>query len=300
MSAQSLKHVEMGSEIPHTIHVTFASKPLPEALAQNVQSMQELNPDRVVRVYDNEDIEKYISGNFDPGILDTYLKIDPSYGPARADLFRYLLIYNEGGCYLDIKSAMSRSLSSVLRPEDRFLLSQWRNGPGEKSDSFGIWEDLAGIPGGEYQQWHIVSVRGHPFLRAVLLRVLDNIASYRPESVGVGKYGVLRTTGPIAYTLAIDAIRARHQHRFVCAEEDLGLLYSICADRGRDSEHARFFPIHYSQLAHPVVTLKLRRRIAWKMYLLSRWAFRHLKSAMGEQRVRSVRLLVRKIFGLSA
>jgi mannosyltransferase OCH1-like enzyme len=299
LSVQLLKQVEQGNEIPRVIHVTFGSKQLPDALMRNVQSMRELNPDWVVRVYDDEDIENYIAANFGPNVLKTYLKIDAAYGPARADLFRYLLIYNEGGCYLDVKSGMSRPMDAVLRRGDRFLLSQWRNGPGEKNESFGLWEDLAGVPGGEYQQWHVISVRGHPFLRAVLLRVLGNIALYRPERVGTGKLGVLRTTGPIAYTLAIDAIRERHVYRYVCAEQDLGLHYSICADHGNGTEHARFFTVHYSQLTHPVIALTPGKRLTWRLYLLMRGCYHRLQIALGEQGLRPVKLLIRKAFGLS-
>ena len=35
-------------------------------------------------------------------MLNIYNSIDESYGPCRADLFRYLILYDKGGIYLDI------------------------------------------------------------------------------------------------------------------------------------------------------------------------------------------------------
>nr|VFK60710.1 MAG: hypothetical protein BECKTUN1418D_GA0071000_11331 [Candidatus Kentron sp. TUN] len=49
----------------------------------------------------------------------------------------------------------------------------------------------------------IVSVQGHPFLRAVILRVLENIETYDPYRQEAGRWGGILLTGPAAYTLSI-------------------------------------------------------------------------------------------------
>ena len=97
---------------------------------------------------------------------------------AKADLFRYLLIYAAGGVYLDLKSSIRDSLTRTLQPSDRYLLSHWRNRSGEEFEGWGLWDELRDFENGEFQQWHIVAVRGHPFLRAVLEKVLSNLALY--------------------------------------------------------------------------------------------------------------------------
>ncbi len=38
----------------------------------------------------------------------------PRYGVVLADIFRYLVIYNEGGVYLDIKSTVNRPLDEII------------------------------------------------------------------------------------------------------------------------------------------------------------------------------------------
>ncbi len=300
MDEGSLKQVAMGAAIPRVIHLTNSRRELPEALARNVQNMQAMNPGWTVRLYDDPDRQAYIRDHFGPAFLDAYRRIEGGYGPARADLFRYLALYNEGGCYIDIKSAMTRPLDSVLRAEDRYLLGQWDNGPGGRNPTAGLWPAVAHIPGGEYQQWHIVSVAGHPFLRAVILQVLNNITTYRPEVTGVGKMGVLHLTGPIPYSLAIEPIRTTYPHRLVDAEHDLGFLYSICSDRGNSNEHAKFFKVHYSSLTYPIVRGSLRRRCMWTVYRLGGRFSLWLQRLFGEQRVRALATRVKEVLHLRA
>jgi hypothetical protein len=185
---------------------------------------------------------------------DTYLKIDPAYYAARADLLRYLICYAEGGVYLDIKSTALRPLDEVIHPDDVFLLSQWRElrdlAPGEHS-KYPMHPELAHVSGSEYVQWFLVCAAGHPFLRAVIEEVLARIDSYSVFMQGVGRMGVLRLTGPIAYTLAIHGIRDRVPHRYVDFEDDLSFVFSVWGDH--KSHRKELGTTHYSQLALPIV-----------------------------------------------
>jgi hypothetical protein len=91
----------------------------------------------------------------------------------------------------------------------------------------------------------------HPFLRAVIARVLATIETYRPWRQGVGRNGVFRVTGPIAYTRAILLIRDQHSHTFYADSGDIGLRYSI----GDGYKHMAAFPKHYSLHTEPVVQI---------------------------------------------
>ena len=118
---------------------------------------------------------------------------------ANADLFRYLLIYATGGVNFDLKTSIRDSLTRTLQPSDRYLLSHRRNWSGQEFERCGLWDELCDFENGEFQQWHIVAVRGHPFLRAILEKLLSNLALYSPILHGTARRGVLRTTGPFAY-----------------------------------------------------------------------------------------------------
>lgn len=244
----------MGESIPRIIHQTFYERTLPPELQRNVDRLRALNPGWEYRFYDDADIAAFIGEHYGAGMLRYFERIGPQYGAARADLFRYLLMYRVGGVYLDIKSAATRPLDEVLRPDDRYLLSSWGADSG-----WGHHYELRNLAHGEFQQWYIACAPGHPFLREVIGTVLGNIDRYDPHLHRVGKNGVLRVTGPIPYTLAIHRIIGQHPHRLADSRRDLGLEYNVY----RNQSHETAFRSHYSTQTAPVVRLgPLKRRLS--------------------------------------
>jgi inositol phosphorylceramide mannosyltransferase catalytic subunit len=273
-----IPHITPGERIPRLIHqIWFTSPPAapPPQIRSSIAATRGMNPEYLYRLYDQPAIETFIARHYGQPILQLYRRIDPLYGAARADLFRYLLLYRLGGVYLDVKSSLQRPLREVLRPDDRYLLSHWRNGAGEEFAGWGLSPELAVSPRGEFQQWHIVAAPGHPFLRAVIGRVLTNILCYNPALDGTGWAGVLRTTGPTAYTLAILPHLPRHQHRIVDSLQELGFQYSIYAS---SRAHQRLFSSHYAERSEPIVRPRAGDRLLTSLLLAARSGRRRLRS----------------------
>jgi mannosyltransferase OCH1-like enzyme len=242
--------------LPKIIHQTYPDRQLPSCYKQNIFRIKQLNPGWDYRFYDDEDIKDYIARNF-PEVLDYYHRIDKRYGVAKADLFRYLLIYNEGGIYLDIKSTVTRPLDEVVPSKNSYLLSHWKNGPDDRYAGYGLLaceQDRGGNwpERGEYQQWFIVAPPGHPFLRKTIDKVCENIDRYCPLTGEVGRVGVLKLTGPIAYTQAILSLKDMHPHSIIDSEDDLGLCYSFLPAPG--SHEKSFRGKHYSRQKRSIIT----------------------------------------------
>ena len=248
MGAPALVDVAMGDAIPRILWQTCPKSILSGPLRGNIDELGARNPDWDHRLYDDDAIETFIERDYGRAMLRHYRRINPEYGAARADFFRYLALYRWGGVYLDVKSRFTRPIDEVIRPDDRFLLSQWQNGPGEPHEGWGLHDELADVPGGEFQQWHIVAAPGHPFLRAVLERVIAGISTYSIRHTGVGWSGVLRLTGPIAYTRAIVPLLDRYPCRRVADERALSLEYSVL----ERSKHQGLFARHYVGNTSPV------------------------------------------------
>jgi hypothetical protein len=237
--------------IPKILHQTTKNKnKVPEIYQRNIEIMRARNPDWDYRLYDDADIEAFIAAEA-PEALASFRAINSLYGAARADFFRYLVMFKKGGLYLDIKSFAEKPLNKVLREDDSYILSHWTNGPGEVFEDFGICPDTP--PPGEYQQWHIAAVPGHPFLREVIAEVTRNIATYDRDRDDVGQIGVMRVTGPIAYTRAISRVLSSAPYR-MASNEDMGFKFSTVATLADPKAHEQVpDQLHYKWIKSPVV-----------------------------------------------
>lgn len=191
-------------------------------------------------MYRDDDVQDYIREFYGPAMLKIYLSINRADGAARADLFRYLLIYREGGVYLDIKSFTPTPLARIIRADDEYLLRHWKTANYSRALRNAY---------GEFQQWFIIARPRHAFLKAVIERVARKIQRYKAHPGNVGKLGVLRTTGSIAYSEAILPILAKHKHRLLRSGKDEELSY---VNSNIFGDHRQLFTRHYPLLTGPI------------------------------------------------
>jgi hypothetical protein len=228
--------------IPKHIYQLIADKNnVHPSFQKNIEYIKDLNPDWTHHLLDDNDIIQYLEKNYPPYILDLYNHINPKYGAARADFFRYLLMYKEGGAYFDIKSAMKYPLNQLIKYDDEYILTHWHC----ECQSTIIENQY-----GEFQQWHIICRPGHPYLKRVIENVIKNIVNYNVNIDGAGKQGVLKVTGPIAYTKSILPIFLDYKHTFYDTNELIGLIYSNINNR---THSTLFSKKHYSKITEPII-----------------------------------------------
>lgn len=211
------------SDIPLEIHQTYYKHELPKVLVEHVEALKALNPECTYTLWNDAELERFIVENYGEKLFQEYYKrIGDDYGAAKADLFRYLLIYKCGGLYLDIKSSLSIPLKDLVSTGYTAYLAHWDNQPGGIHEGTGLGHSVLNhIPGGEYVQWFLCFSPGHPLLRRVIIEILKSIDRYNIYVQGVGQMGVLYTTGPIPYSLAI--------HKGLQADRDIAIR---CLDAG--------------------------------------------------------------------
>ncbi len=255
--------------IPKTIHqILLDKRHIAPCIVDNIARLQAMNPGWRHVLHDDTSIQQFIGTHYGESVLATYNSINPLYGAARADVFRYLLMLQEGGVYLDVKSGCSQPMDSFIRPDDELLLARWNNQPGECFDGWGMHID-EGVPS-ELQSWHIVCRPGHPLLKAAVDAVLHNLRTYTMRAKGVGKFGVLRTTGPLAYTKAIEPLLGEHAHRFIDSHA-AGLVYAALVLPPGQSSHMGLFKQHYTRVKMPLVSSGPQRPWHYARYKAMRW-----------------------------
>lgn len=240
--------------IPRNLFHVFVGGEMPAPLRANVDRMVAANPSWVHSLVTDATAERFIRGHYGDEVLRRYQRIDPSYAPARADLLRYLLVYAHGGVYMDVKAHTHRPLHEAIRGDDECLLAYW---PDHTPDTWKMHDELRPLgPRGELQMWFLAATAGHPYLRQVIGHVLANVDRYSPALHATGKKGVVRVTGPIAYTLAIAPLLEQERHRLVDTDA-LGWHPSFLASK---TAHESIGRAHYSTLTAPVVRTGALRR----------------------------------------
>jgi len=89
------------SVIPLHIYQTWETSDLPEKMRECVDQLKEKNPDFEHHLFNNDERRAFIQQHFESDVVDAYDKLIP--GAYRADLWRYCVLYINGGIYLDIK-----------------------------------------------------------------------------------------------------------------------------------------------------------------------------------------------------
>jgi hypothetical protein len=87
--------------IPLNVYLTWHTKKLPPKMQENFDNLKQTNPEFTFNLFDDEDCENFIFEHFDIDVLNAFKKLIP--GAYKADLWRYCVLYINGGIYLDIK-----------------------------------------------------------------------------------------------------------------------------------------------------------------------------------------------------
>lgn len=238
---ESLKIPEIKKEnhIPKVIYRT-CNKDYLSKFQQSIQQTQQVMKDYKQIVYFDQDIVDFIKENYPEDVLYLYNKINPRYFPAKADLFRYLLIYKLGGIYLDAKSVILKNIDHLVQKHgDKLFVikGKWYKNYLNLIDNFYIknllnynqnWSHFSGTPYGEYNNWVIISPAGNPLLKKVILQTLSNIKYGIANNNYIhGEISVLAMTGPLMYTRVITEHKDKKDYKLFNWRLDNNIKYSI-------------------------------------------------------------------------
>ena len=87
--------------IPQNIYQTWHSKQIPPLMFNAVSKIKKNNPNFNYFLFDDNDCREFIKKHFKPDVLEAYDSLMP--GAYKADLWRYCILFINGGIYLDIK-----------------------------------------------------------------------------------------------------------------------------------------------------------------------------------------------------
>ena len=145
-------------EIPFIIHQTYYTKQLDSDIYQTCLTIKNMNSEYDYKFYDDNDCRKYISQHYPPEYLKAYDMVIP--GAYKADVFRYLVLYREGGIYMDCKS-------TTMVPLRDFI---------PRNATFAVFRDR---PTAALLNSFMACTPNHPIVKLVIDMTIDNILKKR-------------------------------------------------------------------------------------------------------------------------
>jgi len=163
--------------IPKIIYQTFKSNELSAHMFNNARSFIDLNPEYRYEYYDDNRMIDYVN-NYDCGdfgftnsdLRKAFNSIAVAAG--KADLWRYLILYETGGVYADIDAECIKPLMSIINPKDDIVtcLSGWSH---NFDNSKIIWRHL-------FPQWVLIHTRKSLILKRMIETCVNAINTRTP------------------------------------------------------------------------------------------------------------------------
>jgi mannosyltransferase OCH1-like enzyme len=162
--------------IPKIIYQTWFTKDLPISVSKIIDNMMYINPEYKHILFDDSDMDTYISSNFGGKIYEAYRML--RIGAAKADLWRYLILYKDGGIYLDIDSTINGDLNNLISENNKCVITR-ENNPNK------------------FVQWCLMFESKSDILKICIDKCVDNIINKKQNDI-------LKLTGPDVFS---DSIR---------------------------------------------------------------------------------------------
>jgi mannosyltransferase OCH1-like enzyme len=112
--------------IPLDIYQVWHDKTnLPKSVKESINKLKEQNPEFTHHLYDENDCRKFIEKHFSKKILNAYDSVVPH--AIKADLWRYCVMYKNGGIYLDSKYYCINGFKLILLTDKEYFCKDIEN-----------------------------------------------------------------------------------------------------------------------------------------------------------------------------
>jgi mannosyltransferase OCH1-like enzyme len=148
------------SKIPLNLYQTWKTKKLSAEFQAIADTWKIHNPEYTYQLFDDTDAGEFIKDNFDDDVYDAFSKL--KIGAFKADLFRYCVLYINGGVYADIDTICMNNLGSFLNNNIEFATPIDFN----TNPSWGTYNLFNAF---------IASIPRHPILLDCINRVVYNV-----------------------------------------------------------------------------------------------------------------------------
>lgn len=231
----------LNCRIPSVLYQTWETNEIGKTHFQALEAFRHRNPELNFVFFNGQQMDAYMADVYgDHPIYQIYKR--GKFGPLRTDIWRYCILLERGGFYMDINKELMRPISSFMCPETQAFFAY------ESTLSLMVAPtaiaDRLVEPHQLVVNWGFGFAKGHPILQ----KTIDNICEYYPQFAGrvfeQPKHAIIKLTGPAMLTQSLyDAMLQNPEPDF-----DAGLVQAgIDFDRSGNSNMARSW-VRYAQI----------------------------------------------------
>lgn len=194
-------YIDYFSNIPRIIHQTYSSYDnIPDCVKKVMKENEKNNPQYTFKFYDDDAIVEYIKYNTSQQTYEAFSKLNPKCGACKADFFRYIILYKEGGVYADIKTKFKVNLDDWIHKNTKLKLTLWPWLTHSHLDKYYHKDSKPKSNNREINQAVLIFPPKHPLMKEVIDKMILNIEE---QHVTQERKSVLETTGPHLFTSVI-------------------------------------------------------------------------------------------------
>jgi hypothetical protein len=183
--------------IPNVVYQTWEDHRFGKTHTKGILKFRALNPDMQFHLYDRKDRDKYMANSYGTHSIYQIYK-NTKFGPMKADIFRYCILFEKGGYYFDIKSAANQKISRLC-PEDADGFISYENCDCALPPN----EDCIGrvlFPTKYVAQWGMGFAKNHIILSRMIDSICSNYLFYKGKVFADPKLAIMSYTGPGKFT----------------------------------------------------------------------------------------------------
>jgi mannosyltransferase OCH1-like enzyme len=199
-------------KIQNNVFRTFKSNIVDKNTYDRFALLQKNNPEFNFYFFDDRDMDAYMAVNWSGReIFNVYSNLN--FGAARADIWRYCILYDRGGIYLDFDSNLNFRLDDIPVDADEIiafesnLLNTIVSPRYTPASDFFRNADLVArrldYPQNVALQWLLVTRKGHPILERTISNIENSANFFRGRRVMSVRRAVCNFTGPVAFTRSV-------------------------------------------------------------------------------------------------
>lgn len=229
------------SGIPAVLYQTWETDRIGKTHHRLLEEFRDRNPDIGFEFMDGPGIDAYMQRVYGHHpIYEIYKK--GKFGPLKTDIWRYCILLERGGYYMDINKELVRPLRDFILPDTQAFFAY------ESTLSLmvapnGIAHRLVN-PHNLVVNWGFGFAKGHPILQ----KTIDNICNYYPQFAGrvfeQPKHAIIKLTGPAMLTQSLyDTLRENPTPEF-----DAGLVQAGIDFLGSGNSNMARSWVRYAQV----------------------------------------------------